>query len=313
MLIPEKINLLYIEDDEDNADIIFAYLEESKHTKFNITHKCTLKEGLEYLEKECRIEEDCEVDIILLDLLLPNSHGVDTYKKVFEKCDFLPIVIISGYEEMACECIKLGAQDYLVKPDINSGFIGRSLKYAIERSKLEKSKKETDTKFRKLVLAAKAGIYEIDFITNKFVYVNDVICDQLGYTKKEIMQMGPYDILTKESVKGWFSRWESLQRGDYIENSFEYEAIRKDGSSAWAVITADYIEDENENIIGAHVFAIDITDRKLAEKAAKEKEVFIFNELENRIQQWRTEIDQGVMDNRGKLQIIDMSNNVEVK
>jgi hypothetical protein len=312
MLIPDKINLLYIEDDEDNADIVFAYLEDSKHTKFNIIHKFTLKEGLEFLEKECKLEEDCEVDVILLDLLLPNSQGVDTYKIVSEKCNFLPIVIISGYEEMACECIKMGAQDYLVKPDINSGFIGRSLKYAIERSRLEKSKIEVEKKFRNLVEVTKAGMYEIDFINNKFVYVNDVICEQLGYTREEMMNIGPYDILTEDSVNRWFKRWEALQRGEYIQNSFEYEAVRKDGSTAWALITAEYIEDKNENIIGANVVAIDITDRKMAEKAAKEKETFIFNELETRIQQWRTEIDQGVIDHKSKIQIIDMSNNAEV-
>ena len=96
------------------------------------------------------------------------------------------------------------------------------------------------------------------------------------------------------------------------ERQLIIEAVKKDGSRSWALITAQYIEDTNKNIIGAHVVAIDVTDRKMAEKAAKEKETFIFNELESRIQQWRTEIDQGVIDHKSKIQLIDMSNNVEV-
>jgi len=290
MLVPEKINLLYIEDDEDNADLVMTYLKESKHTKFTIIQKCTLKDGLEFLDKECKIEEECSVDIILLDLVLPNSHGVDTYKSVIEKCDFLPIVIISGHEEMACECIKLGAQDYLVKPDITGGLVGRSLKYAIERNKLEKSKIEVEKKFRNLVEVTKAGIYEIDFINNKFVYVNDVICQQLGYTREELVEMSPFDILTQDSVDRWIGRWEDLQRGEWVENSFEYEAIRKDGKSVWALITAEYIEDGDKNIIGANVVAIDITDRKMIELKSKQKEEMIFNELENKIHEWKEEI-----------------------
>lgn len=305
MLIPEKINLLYIEDDKDNADIIMTYLKESKHTKFNVVQKCTLKEGLEFLDKECKIEKECDIDVILLDLVLPNSHGVDTYKSVIEKCDFLPIVIISGYEEMACECIKLGAQDYLVKPDITGGLVGRSLKYAIERKNLEQSKLEIERKFRTLVEVTKAGMYEIDFINNKFLYVNDVLCKQLGYTRKELMEMGPYDILTKESVDGWFERWEALQKGEFIYNSFEYEIIKKDGSSAWALITAEYVKDKNENVIGANVVAIDVTDRKIAETQMKKKEEVIFNELETRIHKWKEEITVRSISESEKLNIID--------
>lgn len=297
MFIPEKINLLYIEDDVDNAEIIFAYLEDTKHTAFNITHKTTLKEGLEFLDAECRIEETCEIDVVLLDLILPNSHGVATYKTVAAKCDFLPIVIISGHEEMACECIKLGAQDYLVKPDVNSGFIGRSLKYAIERSRLEKiaSKnyerlKQSEEMFRNLVEIAGAGIYEIDLETGKFLYVNDVMCRQTGWTKEELMEMGPFGLLTDKSLNDWIGRWSAVEKTATYDGPFEYKIKKKDGGHIWGLVVAELTRDENDKITRANVVAIDISKQKLAEEVIKQKEDMIFSELEQRIHNWKEEI-----------------------
>jgi PAS domain S-box-containing protein len=381
----------------------------------------TLKEGLEYLENECRLETECNLDVILLDLNLPNSQGRDTYKSVVQKCDFLPVVIISAHEDMAIECVKMGAQDYLFKPDYNGGTLTRSLTYAIQRDYLtkqyererdvsqmylnvagvmllvldvdgnvvkvnrkgceilgykesdlvgsnwfdscipermrdivkdvfskvisgdlesvefyanpiitkdgsekyiswhnsllhdndrritgvlssgeditdkriaEEKLKDNEKQFRNLVEFTKAGMYKIDFINNKFCYVNDVLCKQLGYTREELLNIGPVDIITKESLAEWVKRWEALKRGEFIENSFEYEAIRKDGSSAWALITAEYTEDKEGNVIGANVVAIDISDKKLAEKQAKETENKMFEELESRIQTWKNEMAQ---------------------
>jgi len=445
MLIPEKINILYIEDDNNSASTTMTYLENATISTFNVIHMCTLKEGLEYLEKECAVEEECEIDVILLDLILPNSQGIHTYKSVVDKCTFIPVVIISGHEEMAIECVKLGAQDYLYKPDYNGGTLTRSLVYAVQRDYLtkkyererdiskmyldvasvmllvinteenisminkrgcqilecseeeaiginwfdnfipeknrdevrdvfnkvisqdikasefysnpivtkngnekwiswhnslirnnngtitgvlssgedvterklaEESLKENEKKYRSLVEFTKAGIYKIDFAKNKFCYVNDVLCKQLGYTKEELLKLGPTDILTEKSISEWTSRWSALQRGEFIENSFEYKAKRKDGSIAWALITAEYIEDEEGNVIGANVVAIDITDKKLAEQKAKEAESKIFDELENKIQTWKREMVESslIQENHirnASLEIMSIANSID--
>jgi len=403
MLIQDNIKVLYIEDDEDHAEVINEFFKQSKYITFDIIHKSTLKEGKEYLKS---INCACDLDIILLDLMLPNSYGINTYLSVAEICSHIPIVIISAHEDIACECVKLGAQDYLLKIDLTSGLLIRSLKYAIERSKLEnqfenivqssslgyhmyelkdgelifvgynqaansilgidnkqflhkelteafpnmqkrvvngykqavagtpwinkivkygddnikpaifginayKSSKNhltvtfsditdrlndqeklklNEKKFRNLVEVTKAGIYEIDFINSKFTYVNDVMCQQLGYTKEELLEMNPFDIITKESVNKWLERWESLQRGEFIDSTVEYKVIRKDGTVTWVLSASEYIEDENKNIIGANVVAIDITERKIAQAIIEEREHTVYKELEKKIHEWRKEL-----------------------
>jgi len=416
MLKQDSIKLLYIEDDDLNSRLILDLLTKSVHTKFEPIHKETLKGGLKYLR-----ETDCDVDVILLDLMLPNSHGVDTYLSVSKECGNTPIVIISGHEDIACECVKLGAQDYLLKTGLSSGILIRSLKYAIERSKLEnmyediiqksslgyhmyelkkgklifvgynktadkilnidnskflnkeikeafphlpdyviegykialeqnipfkdqiveyqdenisyatfgvnayktsanqlvvtfsditerlkeqQALKISEQKFRNLVEVTKAGMYEIDFINSKFVYVNDVVCEQLGYKKEELLELNPFDILTEESMNKFSNRLAALARGEHIEAIAEYQVIRKDGSIAWVLIAPEFIEDENKNITGANVVAIDITDRKIAESIIKDREKAVYEQLENKINEWRTEIIQTKIRREQQLSLI---------
>jgi len=397
----QEINMLYIEDDDSVAKLIMQYLKSDHHTIFNVTHKKTLQESIEYLENT-NVDN---IDIILMDLILPNSRGIDTYLKVRETSQDLPIVIISAHEDLACKCVRLGAQDYLIKTSLSAGLLTRSLKYSIERTKLkckyeniiqtsslgyhlyeridgrliltgynktankilkidnkdllnkeiseafpnlsqelldgymaaingtpyvrqiveyedvnikhayfivsayksakdqlavtfeditEKIKtqnnlKESENKFRHLVEVTKAGMYEIDFIADRITYANDVVCNKSGYTREELMNMSPMDILSKDSVEKWIQRRESLGKGEYIHGSTEYKIIKKNGNVLWVLITAEYIEDIDKNIIGANVVAIDITDRKVMEARLQEQEEKVYSELENKISRWREE------------------------
>ncbi|MHA1801622.1 MAG: PAS domain S-box protein, partial [Candidatus Heimdallarchaeaceae archaeon] len=86
-----------------------------------------------------------------------------TYEKVRELCHDIPIVVISGYADMACQCVKRGAQDYLIKTDITPGLISRSLMYAIERKKLEVKKLEAENQFKNVMQNTPLGahMYEL--------------------------------------------------------------------------------------------------------------------------------------------------------
>jgi len=132
-------------------------LKKDKH-EFIISHRTNLEECLKSLD-----HLDCNFDVILLDLVLPNSEGIETYEKVRELCHDIPIVVISGYADMACQCVKRGAQDYLIKTDITPGLISRSLMYAIERKKLEVKKLEAENQFKNVMQNTPLGahMYEL--------------------------------------------------------------------------------------------------------------------------------------------------------
>jgi PAS domain S-box-containing protein len=295
----ETIRILYVEDNKKHVEEVIKMLNESQCIKFDIEHRGDLHSSIEYLNSI-----DCNVDAILLDLMLPNSEGVETFKKVYNTCD-VPIVIISVHEEIAFKCVSLGAQDYLVKPNISGGLISRSIRFAIERKKLQIQEK----KYKLLVEATNAGIYEIDFINDKFTYVNDVMCKLTGWSREELMNMGPSHLLTEKSLNDWIKRWDALNHGEYIDKTFEYEAKIKDGSTIWTLVTAEFKEDEIGKIVGARVIAINITNSKLAEEEAKKREEVIFNELEDRIHKWRQEISLKTAAHENKLREITLNIN----
>ncbi len=130
---PDKIQLLLIEDDVDYADIIKMCLDEpdSMGLKFELERADRLEVGLKLLET-------ARFDALLLDLSLPDSRGLDTIKRVFDRGFQIPILVMTnlGDEGMAFEAMRLGAQDYMVKATSDSRLIKRAIWYAIERQKL---------------------------------------------------------------------------------------------------------------------------------------------------------------------------------
>ncbi|MGZ7044517.1 MAG: response regulator, partial [Methanobacterium sp.] len=126
-----EINVLLIEDNIADAALIREMLKEAPNQRFNLYNSQRLNEGLENLKKE-------DIDVILLDLNLPDSHGLETFKKAKEGIE-IPIVILSAYddEDAAIKAVKGEAQDYLIKGNVDSNLLSRSISYAIERKSNE--------------------------------------------------------------------------------------------------------------------------------------------------------------------------------
>jgi signal transduction histidine kinase len=125
------IKVLLVEDDLGDADLICELLEFVDSTSFQVTQSRRLQEALQYLRKE-------PFDLVLLDLSLPDSHGLTTVSQVCTQAPTVPIVVLSGLEDesAAIEAVQKGAQDYLVKGQVESDLLVRAIHYAIERSKI---------------------------------------------------------------------------------------------------------------------------------------------------------------------------------
>ena len=282
MEIPKKVNLLHIEDDKSSADIVHRFLELAKYTKFQITHVETLEEGINCLDNN-------DYDVVLLDMILPNSKGIETFVHLHESYPDIPVVITSGYDDLGCEAVKLGAQDFLPKVDLNTGIIVRSIKYAIERRKLELEKNSIQQMYQEIVESTHAAIYEICFEKDRLTYVNDVMCQLTGWTREELLNMGISNLLTDESKLLWLQRYQAMLDGKVVPNTVEYEVNVKNGLTKWVLLTASYKLGEDGNVRGARVIALDITDRKMAKLESQYKEQLVYNELERRLITWRQE------------------------
>ena len=130
----EPTKVLLVEDNLGDARLLYEGLAEALPDQFRMTHVRRLSEALEYLW-----EETC--DVVLLDLGLPDSHGLDTLVVTRAQAPGVPIVVLTGFQDeaLAAEALKGGAQDYLVKGQVDSKLLGRSLRYAIVRKTTEEA------------------------------------------------------------------------------------------------------------------------------------------------------------------------------
>ncbi len=128
----KPIKLLLIEDNKADCKLIKIKLETNETKKYKITCSDRLSSGLKLLESE-------KFDIILLDLGLPDSNGLESFKTLVTKNPIIPIIVLTGLanEEIGIQAIKYGAQDYLVKGEFTGNLLTRAIQYAIERKKQE--------------------------------------------------------------------------------------------------------------------------------------------------------------------------------
>lgn len=147
------IKVLLIEDNLADIVLIKEMLKESVNTTFKLYDVRYLNEGLKYLEEN-------EIDVLLLDLNLPDSQGLNTFQKANEKAPNVPIIILTAFDDeyTAVEAVKGDAQDYLTKGKVDSGLLTRSVSYAIERKQIEIELKKYQEHLEELV---KERTYEL--------------------------------------------------------------------------------------------------------------------------------------------------------
>jgi signal transduction histidine kinase len=128
------IRALLIEDNPGDARLIREMLRDAGvgHAAVELAYADRLALGLEQLTNQV-------TDVVLLDLSLPDSHGFDTFTAVHTHAPDIAVVVLSGLDDetLAIRAVQEGAQDYLVKGQVDGGAILRSMRYAIERQRLE--------------------------------------------------------------------------------------------------------------------------------------------------------------------------------
>jgi len=168
----KNIKVLLVEDEQDVADFEKVALDKYKPIKFDVTHALSLKESLKIIGKKF-------FDVILLDLILPNGEGLEVFNAIHNKCDDVPIVIVSGFKEYALEAVQAGAQDYLIKP-VNTKQLVTSINYAIERKKLEEDCRADYNKLLSIFDGMEEMIYISDPETYEIIYMNESIKKLFG-------------------------------------------------------------------------------------------------------------------------------------
>lgn len=140
-----SIDVLLVEDNPGDALLLRETLGEVS-SQFDFTHAATLADALARMKQR-------KFNVALLDLSLPDSHGLETFVKINRQDPDLPVVMLTGLDDetLAYDAVQRGAQDYLVKGHVDGPVLMRSIRYAIERSRrrqAERTLRERDEESR---------------------------------------------------------------------------------------------------------------------------------------------------------------------
>ncbi|MEN6351161.1 MAG: diguanylate cyclase [Syntrophomonas sp.] len=125
------MKIMIIEDNPGDIRLIYEMLRENSNFIFQLEPAEKLSLGLEILSEKT-------VDLILLDIGLPDSQGISSYINVHRQVPDIPIIILTGLEDedLAMQAVQQGAQDYLNKGELSSNLLVRTIRYAVERNRL---------------------------------------------------------------------------------------------------------------------------------------------------------------------------------
>ena len=124
------VKVLLVEDDLAEARLLQEVLKSFNLDRFQLVHVKRLYQALDYLKA-------AKYDVVLLDLTLPDSLGIDSLKAIIQNAPSIPIVVLTNNndDKLALEAVREGAQDYLIKRKIDVEGLVRSIQYAIERKR----------------------------------------------------------------------------------------------------------------------------------------------------------------------------------
>ncbi|KIC94590.1 hypothetical protein OI18_10825 [Flavihumibacter solisilvae] len=274
------MNILMVEDNPGDQVLLRELIRSSGITYNHIYAAGTIREAVQLLEKH-------QVDILLLDLSLPDGYGIGSFKTIRDQAPGIPVVILSGVADtrMALEAITLGAQDFLLKGDFDGKLLAKTIFYSIERMHSMQALQESIQRYNLVSRATNDMVWDWNIETGT-VYRN-----REGW-KKILKSEAP------QSEVGTESDWDSRVHPEDVERvskaihalrisqdaenfEFEFRVRRDDGSYAFILDRGHIIRDENGTAIRMIGASQDITEKKLTELNLRNSEMRFRSLIEN--------------------------------
>lgn len=261
-MVDKPIKVLHVEDNPADARLIWELLKESKTTKFDLVHVEELDKALESLRNDA-------FDALLLDLNLPDSRGLETIEKALTRAPHMPIIALTGLtdEEYGVKAVQMGAQDYLIKGQVNRDLLMRSILYAIERKRAEMALWESEERYRQLVDMSPETI-AVHSAEGKLLYLNPAGVKLIGAsTSDEVIGKSIWDIVHPDSHELVRKRvTQALKEGKSVP-PVEEKFVSLDGKIIIGeVTTTPVVYAEKKALL---TVIQDITKRKQIEKELK--------------------------------------------
>jgi len=254
----ETIRILLVEDNPGDARLLREMLAQLTGVPLSLEWVDRLAGGLERVAAG-------GIDVMLLDLSLPDAAGLDTLVRMQAQAPHVPIIVLTGLEDeaLALKAVREGAQDYLVKGQVNANLLLRAARYAIERKRIHE-------RMRELSLAMEQSIdgIAIGDLEPTIRYVNDAFARMHGYSPEEMIGMRVVNLHNEDQMHEYERGMNQIKtQGSW---SGEIAHIRKDGTSFPTYMSVTLLMSNDGRPTGILAVCRDISERKKAEEEKRE-------------------------------------------
>ena len=186
----KRISILLVEDNSGDRRLISEMLADASNVTFDVKYADRLQAAMEYLSQN-------RVEVILLDLGLPDSQGLETLKKTYAQVSETPIVVLTGLndEMIGTQAVNEGAQDYLIKGQVDTNLLRRTIRYAIERKQAEEKERRLQLQLDLSNRLSSLGLM-VEGIAHE---INNPLTSVIGFAQMVLSEDIPEN--TREDVK----------------------------------------------------------------------------------------------------------------
>jgi PAS domain S-box-containing protein/putative nucleotidyltransferase with HDIG domain len=257
----ENIAVLIVEDNEEHANLFSLYLERSQTHKFSVTKTARLAAAIEEIAEN-------SYDVILLDLTLPESQGLNTFYQLHTRSDNIPIVVLSGLDDelAAIEAVRGGAQDYLVKGHADQQLIIRSIRYALERKKSAEDLRLSEERFRSMIENSSDLIALIDR-EKRYSYVSPSYEKIIGYAPENLLGRQIIELLHPDETEIVLEMILLALESKNFQTNLDFKL--RDNGGSWKIFSGSISSFRN----GGGERQVAINCHEITERVQKEKEL----------------------------------------
>jgi len=305
----QALHILVVEDNPGDLFLLQEFLRSSDLDIAEIYHAGHLTEARQILNSK-------HVDLVFLDLSLPDSFGLESYMGLQSYAQRVPIILLTGLTDtkIAPQALVMGAQDYLIKGDFDEKLLSRAIRYSLERMRNLQNMRESEERYRELFNNNPMPMWVFDAVSFRFLEANSSAVTHYGYTHEEFLSKTLADLRVDgnlERLRAEVADARDVRDASDVPKGAKkgiWEHVKKNGDVIFVDIAWHNINYKDHPAI--LVLANDVTERILLEEELNEQRLSRQKQITEAVilaqEKERTEIGKELHDNVN--QILGASN-----